>query len=307
MSGQRRHRFSAIDLFCGCGGLSLGLRKAGFKVLAAVDNDPLSVNTYRKNHRRTLLIEDDIQSVEPVAIMQQLNLKAGDLDLLAGCPPCQGFSTLRTFNGAYEIDEPMNDLVFEFARFARVLLPKTLMMENVPGLMNDDRLRRLRRRLLTLGYKCDAKVFDAARFGVAQRRQRMILIGSRIDRPAFAMPTRRKRTVAEALRVLLEPENSEDPIHNYPVRRTDHVLSLIRRTAAAVPIFPMKINSNATGRSMGSRISTDAWLGASRRQLLPAGASILRKGGLFIRKKIGRSPCAKPPYCKVFPRGICST
>ena len=229
MSGPRRHRFSAIDLFCGCGGLSLGLRKAGFKVLAAVDNDPLSVNTYRKNHRRTILIEDDIQSVEPVAIMQQLNLKAGDLDLLAGCPPCQGFSTLRTFNGAHEIDEPMNDLVFEFARFARVLLPKTLMMENVPGLMNDDRLKRLRRRLRTLGYKCDAKVFDAARFGVAQRRQRMILLGSRIDRPAFPMPTRRKRTVAEALRVLLASENSEDPIHNYPVRRADHVLSLIRR------------------------------------------------------------------------------
>ena len=229
MPGRRRHRFSAIDLFCGCGGLTLGLRKAGFKVLAAVDNDLLAVDTYRKNHRRTHLIQDDIQSVEPVAIMEQLKLRAGDLDLLAGCPPCQGFSTLRTFNGGYEIDEPMNDLVFEFARFARVLKPKTLMMENVPGLMDDDRLRRLRRRLRTLGYKCDAKVFDAACFGVAQRRRRMILLGSRIDCPDFAMPIRRKRTVAEALRVLRAPESSEDPIHNYPVRRADHVLSLIRR------------------------------------------------------------------------------
>ena len=229
MARQRRHRFTAIDLFCGCGGLSLGLRKAGFKVLAAVDNDLSSVNSYRMNHRRTLAINDDIQSVDPVEIMEKLNLEAGELDLLAGCPPCQGFSTLRTFNGSYEIDEPMNDLVFEFARFARILLPKTLMMENVPGLMDDDRIRRLQRRLRTLRYKCNVRVLDAAEFGVAQRRQRMILLGSRFRPPVFSSPIRRKRTVAEALRVLPTPETSQDPIHNYSVRRAEHVLSLIRR------------------------------------------------------------------------------
>ena len=102
MNVARRPRFSAIDLFCGCGGLTLGLRRAGFKVVAAIDNDPLSTATYHENHRRTNLIRGDIRSIDPVNLMKELGLASGDLDLIAGCPPCQGFSTLRTLNGGCE-------------------------------------------------------------------------------------------------------------------------------------------------------------------------------------------------------------
>src|SRR5262245_42461742 len=116
----------AIDLFCGCGGLSVGLKAAGFSVVAAVDSDPLACSTYRKNHR-TRLIGQDIRTVDPAELMAKLGLSEGELGLLAGCPPCQGFSTLRTLNGGKEVDEPMNDLVFEFSRFIAVFKPQTVM------------------------------------------------------------------------------------------------------------------------------------------------------------------------------------
>ena len=229
MMVSRRIRFSAIDLFCGCGGLSLGLRRAGFKVIAAIDSDSLSTSTYAANHKRTFLVESDIRSVDPITLMKGLELNPGDLDLLAGCPPCQGFSTLRTLNGGREIEEPMNDLVFEFVRFVQVFRPKAIMMENVPSLLADDRLARVKRRLKALGYACAADVFNAERYGVPQRRMRMILFGSQYDCPPFGRPVRRRRTVAAAIKKLESPAVSQDPLHNYPVRRTERVMSLIRR------------------------------------------------------------------------------
>ena len=229
MTGSSRVQFSAIDLFCGCGGLSLGLRRAGFKVIAAIDNDPLSTSTYGANHKRTHLVESDIRSIDPAALMNEIGLAPGDLDLMAGCPPCQGFSTLRTLNGARDIDEPMNDLIYEFVRFVEVFLPKALMMENVPALLNDDRLQTVERKLRDLGYACDADLFNADRYGVPQRRLRMILFGSQGDCPPFGRPVKRRRTVAGAIRKLEPPAVSQDPLHNYPVRRAEHVMLLISR------------------------------------------------------------------------------
>ena len=220
---------TALDLFCGCGGLSLGLRRAKFSVIAAVDNDALAIETYRMNHRRTHVVEKDIRSVQTEGLMRELRLKRGALDLLAGCPPCQGFSTLRTMNGGRSIDEPMNDLVFEFVRFVRALLPKAIMLENVPALLKDERLERIQQELSDLGYKCCAEVLNAQHYGVPQRRLRMILIGSRFGRPSFAAPIRRIRTVAEAIGRLPSPTTTGDPVHNYSVRRADHVLALIGR------------------------------------------------------------------------------
>lgn len=231
MTKLRSGPWRAIDLFCGCGGLSLGLRGAGFEVVAAVDNDPLSVSTYRRNHRHTLVVKKDIKEVDPRALMEELELEPGKLDLLAGCPPCQGFSILRTLNGSRRVDDPQNDLVFEFVRFVRVFRPKALMMENVPALNGDRRLKRVEKELKALGYKTEIRVLDAAEFGVPQRRRRMLLLAvlEEYGRPSFAPPVRDRRTVVNAIRWLWPPENSPDPAHNYPVRRTDRVLSLISR------------------------------------------------------------------------------
>src|SRR5579859_6390668 len=116
---------TAFDLFSGCGGLTLGLKKAGFRLLGAVDNDPLSVETYRANHpdvKQTW--EIDIRELPVTRVMKTLRLRPGQLDLLAGCPPCQGFSSLRTRNGSSRVRDDRNDLLFEFLRFVRVLKPK---------------------------------------------------------------------------------------------------------------------------------------------------------------------------------------
>ncbi len=229
MKNLSRSRPTAIDLFCGCGGLSLGLRRAGFKIVAAVDNHDLSVATYGLNHKRTLLIQDDIRSVDARVLMKKLGFESGELDLLAGCPPCQGFSSLRTLNGKRCIDEPMNDLVFEFVRFVQVFRPKSLMIENVPALLDDARLARVESELDDLGYKHDARILNAAEFGVPQRRRRMILLASCNDLPLFASPVRCRRYVTGAIRKLPPPEVSTDPAHSYAVRRADHVMSVIRR------------------------------------------------------------------------------
>src|SRR5262245_35320775 len=96
---SRRARPSAIDLFSGCGGLTLGLKFAGFRVLAAIENDPLAAETYKANHPRISVLNRDIRRVSARGLMRELSMRPGDLDLLAGCPPCQGFSVLRTRNG----------------------------------------------------------------------------------------------------------------------------------------------------------------------------------------------------------------
>ena len=229
MGVSRRIRFSAIDVFCGCGGLSLGLRRAGFRIVAAIDNDKLSASTYQMNHRRTHLVNQDIRLVDPEVLMQDVGLHPGALDLMAGCPPCQGFSTLRTLNGSHDVDEPMNDLIYDYVRFVRVFTPKSLMMENVPALLRDSRLEDITSELDSLGYTCSTDLFNAERYGVPQRRRRMILFGSRSDCPPFPRPVRARRTVAQAIRRLRPPEVSDDPLHNYRVKRAERVMSLIRR------------------------------------------------------------------------------
>ncbi len=217
----------AIDLFSGCGGLSQGLKQAGFSVVAAIEADSLAMSTYAMNHPRARRYHGDITKFNAAQLMRDLNLRPGELDLLAGCPPCQGFSTLRTKNGNNKVVEPMNDLVFEVTRFAHVFRPRALMIENVPGLLGDVRFEAVTAKLKRLGYAWSAQIFDAADFGVPQRRRRMILIATRGCQPQFALPEPRRRTVGNAIRYLPDPQYSSDPLHNYEVSRAAHVAKLI--------------------------------------------------------------------------------
>ncbi|MEQ8441429.1 MAG: DNA cytosine methyltransferase [Alphaproteobacteria bacterium] len=225
------NRLKAIDLFAGCGGLSLGLRRAGFSIIAAFDSDRLAASTYKMNHRRTKLYEGDIRDVSPDRVREELGIERGELDLLAGCPPCQGFSTLRTLNGSKSINEPLNDLIFDFLAFVEAFEPKSIMMENVPALYADDRLVRFRKRLDELSYKHTAKVLDAWDYGVPQRRKRMILMAGQETLPSFARPVSRKQTVSGHLR-RNGRDISADPAHSYSVKRSDEVQNLIKKIPA---------------------------------------------------------------------------
>jgi len=223
-----RRKPRAIDLFCGCGGLTLGLRQAGFKVIGAVDNDSLAARSYKKNHPRVKVWESDIRKLSVDTVKQTLNLGRGQLDLLAGCPPCQGFSTMRTLNRR-TVKDDRNLLIDEFLPFVKGLLPKTIMMENVPRILDYYRFARFRRELVRLGYILNFGVLDAAHYGVPQRRRRMILLAGKGHRIEFGEKSRRKRTVFDAIGRMPSAGKSGDYLHDLPERRSEKVLDFIGR------------------------------------------------------------------------------
>lgn len=218
----------AIDLFCGCGGLTLGLKQAGFNVIGAIDIDQLAVETYKMNHTEVEVWEEDITELSTPSVKRKLKLKKGELDLLAGCPPCQGFSTMRTLNGGKKIHDDRNDLIFEFLRFVKDFAPKTIMMENVPGLIDDKRFKTFRREIESLGYITNYGVENAADYGVPQRRRRMILLAGLEQKIEFAEQTERK-TVKDFIKGLPKAGKSGDPLHDMPERRSAKVKRLIAK------------------------------------------------------------------------------
>jgi DNA (cytosine-5)-methyltransferase 1 len=220
-----------VDLFSGAGGLTEGLKQAGFEVRFAVDNDELACDTYSLNHPDVDLHRGSIRSLDPKQLLKRLGLDPGELDVLAACPPCQGFSTIRTRNGSVAADD-RNELLFEVIRFARVIRPKSVMLENVPGLARDRRFVTFRKRLAGLGYKSRWQLVDAADFGVPQRRIRLILMATLTGRPRLAPRARTRRDVRSAIGHLGEAGSSGDRIHDLPQRRSE----VVRRRISAIPI-----------------------------------------------------------------------
>jgi DNA (cytosine-5)-methyltransferase 1 len=222
-----RFRPIAIDLFSGSGGLTLGLKKAGFKVIAGVELDSLSVESYRKNHRDVYLWEEDIRGIDLEVFKAKLGIQVGELHLLAGCPPCQGFSTIRTHKKGTAVQDPRNGLVAEFIRFVAGLLPKAIMLENVPGLASYDGFTEVVARLKALGYSCEYEVFDAASYGIPQRRKRLVLVGSRHGLIPLAKATKTVRHVRDAINSLPAAGRSGDVLHDVAERRSKRIAALI--------------------------------------------------------------------------------
>jgi DNA (cytosine-5)-methyltransferase 1 len=221
----------AIDLFSGAGGLTLGLQQAGFEVIGAVEILPIAADTYAKNHKKVDLLRSDIRTLSPALLMEKWGLAQGELDLIAGCPPCQGFSSIRTRNKSSSVEDIRNDLVFEYLRFVEAFLPKAVMMENVPALAKDGRIEVVLKKLRELGYVVDdstVQVQDAADFGVPQRRRRMILLASRLGKIPETAKISIKTTVRAALSVLDEASKSKDMLHNLPTQRSHKIQELIK-------------------------------------------------------------------------------
>ena len=227
-SGQLK-KPKAIDLFSGCGGLTLGLKRAGFQVVGAVEIDSLAAETYAVNHPEVFVWPQDIRKLTAPQILKQLGIKRGDLDLLAGCPPCQGFSAMRRLNGGRRVRDTQNDLVFDFLRLVRSLRPKAIMMENVPGLADNARFPKLKAALRRLGYTVNAAVKDAQHYGVPQRRRRFILLAGRGAEIPFGKTARRARTVRETFAKLTKLLAKRDPLHNLPETRSEKVKQIIQR------------------------------------------------------------------------------
>ncbi|MGI4815412.1 MAG: DNA cytosine methyltransferase [Janthinobacterium lividum] len=255
---MRKAYYTAIDLFCGAGGLTVGLKKAGFHVLAGVENNPVAAETYRLNNRKSKIYQEDIRKLCPERVMKDLGIECGSLDLLAGCPPCQGFSTHRTRNQAVSIKDERNDLIFEFIRYIEVMLPKTVMLENVPALAKDWRIQNLRNRLQGLGYHIDeafAQIKDAADYGVPQRRKRLLVKASRFGIIPDAKPAKRRPSVFDAISGLLPPGKSGDPLHDFPELRSKavrHIISLVPKNGGSRADIPKEFWLDCHLRRPGS-------------------------------------------------------
>jgi DNA (cytosine-5)-methyltransferase 1 len=175
---RKNSRPTAIDLFCGAGGLSEGLRQAGFDILAAADHDPDGCATYRLNHPRTQLVEGDL--TEPAKHEITVSAASGArLDLLAGGPPCQSFSQIHNHDRL--LGDPRNRLYREFVKVLEELRPKALLLENVAGMsqLEGGKVRRQIERDLSLRgqYEVVSALLDAGDFGVPQRRPRLVFLG----------------------------------------------------------------------------------------------------------------------------------
>lgn len=197
-------KFKVIDLFAGAGGLLLGFEQAGFETISANENDPKAVEMLRFNYPWVKVIEKDIHHISGKDLMG--TLKPGEVDVLVGGPPCQGFSLI----GLRKKDDPRNDLVFQFIRMLEEIRPRTFLMENVPGMLSVEKglfVNELVKRFEEVGYivKQPIKVLHADEYGVPQKRSRVIIIGWRRDlqmniqypEPTHISPRRKNRNGAQ--------------------------------------------------------------------------------------------------------------
>jgi DNA (cytosine-5)-methyltransferase 1 len=196
---RSRRQPTAIDLFSGAGGISLGLINAGFNVLLGSDIDEACAKTHKRNFPRVPFLQRDIEALSAREILDAAGLEPGELDLLIGGPPCQGFSII----GQRELWDPRNGLFKKFLQIARDLRPKALVIENVSGLATLNKgavLRDIGQSCAEAGYAIDCAELLAAQYGVPQMRWRMFFIGWRFDlakRGGFPKPTHGRRGIGD--------------------------------------------------------------------------------------------------------------
>ncbi|MGI8589325.1 MAG: DNA cytosine methyltransferase [Chloroflexia bacterium] len=184
-----------VDLFCGAGGMSHGFEQAGFSVLAGVDSDKDSIATFRMNHIGSRAIQADLTEIRPDKLADLINIQRGSLDCLVGGPPCQGFSRNRAItheNGEF-IDDERNYLYRYFLECVAYFQPKVVVIENVPEILirnNKSFYSEVFERFENLKYHAEARVLNAADYGVPQHRRRAFILAGREGQPVpFPEPT----------------------------------------------------------------------------------------------------------------------
>lgn len=218
---------TAIDLFSGCGGMSFGLKKASFNVVGALEIEAVAVAAYKLNFPRSKLKQIDIREVDGREWVTELGFVPGELDLLAGCPPCQGFSALRTRNGSASNKDRRNRLVMEMARLVKSFMPKAILMENVPGLADKSIFKEFIRAIRKKGYLPTWAVLNVCHYGVPQRRRRLVMLAGHGFEIPFGSEAKSIKTVRKTLQNIKPAGNSGDPLHDMPEKRTPEMMKWI--------------------------------------------------------------------------------
>jgi len=178
--------FSVIDLFCGCGGLSLGFSQVGFRVLLGADSDEQALITFRNNFKKSQAINLDLAESDSVTRVQE-TIGRKDVDVIVAGPPCQGFS----LTGPRNFDDERNRLYLAIFEFVKKMNPKAFVIENVPGLATlygGEIREEIRKRFQDLGFNVVPDVLCAADYGVPQMRKRIFFVGLRRHFGKFAFP-----------------------------------------------------------------------------------------------------------------------
>lgn len=209
-----KKKYTVLDLFCGCGGISEGYALAGFDIVGGIDFNEQATITFKHNFKKAKVHNIDITTFPNTQIIEEY----GDVDVIVGGPPCQGFSSANRWQK--EKDDPRNKLFFEYIRFVQRIRPKVIMIENVRGLLTRDAGYAINRIKEILGgeeYNITYQVLDASDYGVPQNRKRAIIIGVRKDfKDIFfdfdSIKKQPKTTVEDAIGELYSFEDKPDGV-----------------------------------------------------------------------------------------------
>ena len=203
--------YKVLDLFCGCGGMSWGLHKKGFNIIAGIDILDVALRTFQHNHSGARTFNLDISLVNPSDIMTDLGLNRGELDVIVGGPPCQGFSKNTPASWRF-LEDPKNQLYHAYLDFVESFHPKIAIIENVAeiynaygGVVRNEIINKLH----SFGYNVAVSVINMSEHGIPQRRRRCVFFASRIGKPTFPENEKKYFSAWEAISDLPIVEQGE--------------------------------------------------------------------------------------------------
>ena len=191
-----RKQYNVLDLFCGCGGMSWGLAKKGFQIVAGLDIWDIALKTYQYNHKHAKAVNLDITDADPIEALKNIHVDPNNIDIIIGGPPCQGFSKNIPASGRF-LEDPRNQLYKAYLRFVKEIEPEVVIIENVAEIYNAFGGVVRKEIVSTLerwGYKVEVEIIDMSHYGVPQKRRRCFFFASKMGIPSF--PKERKKMIA---------------------------------------------------------------------------------------------------------------
>ncbi len=203
--------YNVLDLFCGCGGMSWGMAKKGFHILAGIDIWDKALATYEHNHKGAKALNLDISKADPEEVLSIIGVQKEDVDVIIGGPPCQGFSKNTPASWRF-LEDPRNQMYKSYLGFVKHIMPKVVIIENVAeiynafgGVVRNEIIDTLQ----SWGYKVKVKIINMSKYGVPQKRRRCFFFASRVGIPSFPVESGVELSAWDAISDLPEVNQGE--------------------------------------------------------------------------------------------------